>query len=60
MLRFTYKNEEIEIVSKFKYLGVLFSAGSSYVEHDKMLAGQSLKAFFKMNKYLYKFTDLSP
>ena len=59
-VRFTYKKEEIEIVNTFKYLGVLFSAGSSYVEHDKMLAGQSLKAIFKMNKYLYKFTDLSP
>ena len=59
-VRVTYTNEEIEIVHKFKYLGVLFSAGSSYVEHDKMLAGQSLKAIFKMNKYLYKFTDLSP
>jgi len=34
-VRFTYKNEDIEIVNKFKYLGVLFSAGSSYVEHDK-------------------------
>ena len=59
-VRFTYKNEDIEIVNKFKYLGVLFSAGSSYVEHDKMLAVQSLKAIFKMNKYLYNFTDLSP
>ena len=25
-----------------------------------MLSGQALKAIFKMNKYLYKFTDLSP
>jgi len=59
-LKFIYGNENLEIVNKFKYLGVLFTTGISYNEHDKMLAGQSLKATFKLNKYLTKFTDLSP
>lgn len=29
-------------------------------ETDKMLSGQALKAIFKMNKYLFKFTDIQP
>lgn len=59
-LSFKYKSEEIEIVSKFKYLGILFTSGGSFNETDRMLAGQALKAIFKMNKYLFKFTDISP
>ncbi len=57
---FTYQGHILEIVKRFKYLGVLFTTGGAFSETDKMLAGQSLKAIFKMNKYLYKFTDLSP
>ena len=59
-LRFIYNDQELEIVSSFKYLGVLFTSGGSFSQHDKLLAGQALKAIFKLNKYLYKFTDLLP
>jgi hypothetical protein len=59
-LRFLYNNQELEIVSRFKYLGVLFKSGGSYIQHDKLLARQALKAIFKMNKYLHNFTDLLP
>ena len=59
-LRFLYKNNVLEIVTKFKYLGVLFTSGASFTEMDKMLSGQALKAIFKMNKFLFKFTDLQP
>ena len=59
-LFFTYNNVQIEIVNNFKYLGVLFTTGGAFNEMDKMLAGQALKATFQLNKYLYKFTYISP
>ena len=59
-LRFLYQNSDIEIVSKFKYLGIVFTSGGSFSEADKTLSGQSLKAIFKLNSYLNKFTELSP
>ena len=59
-LNFTYKNEYIEIVSKFCYLGVVFTTGGSSFETQKTLSGQALKAVFTLNKYLYNFTSLPP
>ena len=59
-LRFQYKDSCIEIVSKFKYLGIVFTSGGSFNETEKTLAGQALKAIFKLNSYLNKFTELSP
>ena len=59
-LVFYYNGEPLEIVSKFKYLGVVFTAGGSFSEAQNTLAGQAQKAIFKMNKYLNKFTYLSP
>lgn len=58
-LSFTYDGENIEIVSKFVYLGITFSTGGSFNETHKTLSGQALKAIFKLNQYLYNFTDLS-
>ena len=59
-LVFYYDGEPLEIVSKFKYLGVVFTTGGSFSEAQNTLAGQAQKAIFKMNKYLNKFTYLSP
>ena len=59
-LVFTYEEHQLEIVKSFKYLGVVFSTGGSFNETDIMLSGQARKAIFKMNSYLYKFTDLAP
>jgi len=58
-LRFLYDGTDIEIVSKFNYLGIVFSSGDSFSEARHTLSGQALKAIFKMNKYLHKFTSLS-
>ena len=58
-LRFTYNNAEIEIVTKFTYLGIVFTSSGSFSEAQNVLAGQAQKAIFQMNKYLYKFTDIS-
>jgi hypothetical protein len=59
-LHFYYNDSEIEIVNTFKYLGVVFSSGGAFQEQDKAASGQALKALFQLNKYLYKFTDISP
>ena len=59
-LTFTFQGNVIEIVSKFVYLGITFSTGGAFTETHKTLSGQGLKAIFKLNQFLYKFTDLSP
>lgn len=58
VLRFTYSGEDIEIVKKFSYVGIVFTTGGSCHEAQNTLAGQALKAIFAMNKYLHKFTYL--
>ena len=58
-ISFYYDGAELEIVNKFVYLGVTFTTGGSFHETQNCLAGKGLKAIFKMNKYLYKFTDIS-
>lgn len=59
-LSFNYDGTPLEIVKHFKYLGVVFTAGGSFSEAQNTLAGQAQKAIFKLNKYLYKFTFISP
>ncbi len=60
-LTFYYDNSVIEIVNKFAYLGIVFTVGGgSFMETQSLLAGQAQKAIFKLNKYLYKFTDITP
>ena len=59
-LHFYFNETELEIVSSFKYLGVVFTSGGSFNETDKLLSGQSLKAIFKLNQYINKFAGLSP
>lgn len=58
-LKFTFQEEEIEIVRKLFFSGITFTTGGSFAETHKIL-GQALKAIFKLNQYLYTFTDLSP
>ena len=59
-LNFVYNNINIEIVSKFCYLGIVFTSGGSNFEAQKTLAGQAHKAVFTLNKYLYNFSELTP
>ena len=58
-ISFYYDGAELEIANKFVYLGVTFTTGGSFHETQNCLAGKGLKAIFKMNKYLYQFTDIS-
>ena len=57
-LVFYYNNNPIEIVNKFSYLGIVFTASGSFSEAQKCLAGQGSKGIFSMNKYLHKFTEI--
>ena len=59
-LVFMYEDQPIEIVRSFKYLGIVFTTGGSFSEAQTTLAGQAQKAILKLNKYLYKFTYVSP
>ena len=59
-MSFYYNGERLEIVKEFKYLGMVFTTGGSFAEAQNTLSGQAQKAIFKLNKYLYKFTYISP
>ena len=57
-LSFTYGDMEMEIVSKFTYLGIVFTSGGSLNVAQKTLSDQALKAIFILNKYLTKSDKL--
>ena len=59
-LSFVFQASVLEIVNKFVYLGITFSTGGSFNETHQTLSEQALKAIFKINQYLYNFTDFSP
>ena len=56
-----YGDQELEIINRFvyMYLGIVFTAGGSFSDTQSTLVGQALKAIFKLNKCLYKFTAIS-
>lgn len=58
-IEFLYDGKRVDVVNKFNYLGVVFSSGGSFSIAQSTISGQALKAIFKMNKHLYKFTELS-
>jgi len=59
-LVFKYGGQELEIVTKFSYLGVIFlSPGGSFYHTFETLSGQALKAIFKLKSYFYKFTNIT-
>ena len=47
-------------MNTFLYLGIVFSTGGSFSECHKTFAGQALKAIFKLYRYLYNFTKITP
>ena len=58
-IRFIYKGHVLEIVSKFTYLGIVFTTGGSVNTFFEMLAGQALKAIFKLKSNLLKFLGIT-
>ena len=59
-LKFYYNGKEINIGSTFPYLGVVFSTSGSFSDCQKTLSSQAQKAVFKLNRYLYTFTNFTP
>lgn len=59
-LKLYYNDIELSIVESFSYLGVVFTSGKSFSSAQSTLAGQTQKAIFRLNSYLYKFTDILP
>ena len=59
-LKFYYNDIELEFVSTLSYLGIIFALGGLFAHTKISLAGQAYKAIFKLNGYLYGFTDISP
>ena len=53
-LHFNYGDHELDIVSRFTYLGIVFT------EAQQALSGQAHKANFTLNKYVLKFVNLKP
>ena len=46
--KFLYKNEELELVEEFKYLGVVFSCNAAFKKHKMYLKDQATKAMFAL------------
>ena len=49
-LKFSYKNEDIEIVKQFNYLGVIFTKTCNFDLTKKHLADKALKAMYEVIK----------
>ena len=55
-----FKRERIEVVSCYKYLGVIFSPGGSWFETQKRLANQAKKATNLMKSAFYMYKSINP
>ena len=56
---FKYEENFLGIVSKFAYLGIVFTTGGYFKTFLEMLAGQALKAIFKLKSNLLKFPGVT-
>ena len=54
-IRFLYKGEALEIVTKFTYMGIVFTVGGSVNVTFEKLKDQVIKAIFKLQNELIKF-----
>ena len=59
-LVFNYNGILLEIVTNFKYLGIVFTAGLVFFGSAGYTCWTSSESYFKLNKYLYNFTFISP
>ena len=56
----TYRDQELEVVSYFKYLGLHFGANGSFAHHFKELVKSARKALFGLRKTLSKNPEIYP
>ncbi len=47
-LKFYINNKELEVVSSYKYLGILFSRSGSFLQTRKYLRDKALKAMYSI------------
>ena len=59
-LNLYHNNQQIEIVRSFSYLGIVFIIRDSCSNSQTPLADQAQKTTYKLNSYLYKFSDIAP
>jgi hypothetical protein len=59
-MKFVYNGNNIEIVSRFAYLGLIFTPGGSFAEAHKTLSNQARKGIFAMRVLLRKCVGLTP
>lgn len=50
MYHFTFKNEPIEVVNEYKYLGIYFSKSGSFLNCKKHVANQATRAMYSLIK----------
>jgi len=53
-----WKGSKIEVVSKYNYLGVIFSSSGIWYQAQKYISDQAKKALYSLQKLLYKFSGL--
>jgi len=54
-----YYDTELEIVSSFTYLGIVFTSGGSFSTAQQTLTGQAQKAVYKLKRHLLKFHNIT-
>jgi len=58
-IRFIYKENVPEILSKITNLGIVFTTGGSFNTTFEMFAGQALKAIYKLKSNLLTFPGIT-
>ena len=58
--RWTFRNELLETVSDFRYLGFVFGSSGKFLKGITDLKNRSLRALFGLRNILHKYPDLSP
>ena len=58
-IRFIYKGNVLEKVSKFTYLAIVFTTGGSFNTTFEMLAAQALNAIYKLKSNLFIFPGIT-
>ncbi len=57
--RWLYHGNELEVVSTFKYLGIIFSSSGSFSECQKVLSEQDSKALFSLYRVFHANIHIS-
>ena len=59
-MKFYYNKEDLDLVNRFVYLGLVFTCRGVFTNAQKMLGEQGRKSVFKIMKYIHPFVYLKP